>query len=171
MVYPRNEMIEKLLQAAVDEETGEMLISEEELAEQIAAAEIEFDDKIKALRNSYLSDKLDAECVAAEASALWKAQQEVSKRAKGIENRAERTKRFIAYLLKGEKFNKDGVRIGYITRQETVVDDGFVDWAMHNAPGLLNDPTIRKKELAAALKAGEHIECARLEEKKHIQIK
>ena len=171
MVYPRNEMLDKLLQAAVDEETGEMLISEEELAEQIAAAEMEFDDKIKALRNSYLADKLDAECVAAEASALWKAQQEVSKRAKAIENRAERTKRFIAYLLKGEKFDKDGVRVGYITRQEPVIDDGFLEWAEHNAPGLLNEPTIRKNDLAKALKAGEHIEFARLEQKKYVQIK
>ena len=164
-------MIERVLSAATDAETGEVIMTDEELAERIAAAEIEFDDAIKALRNSYLSDRLDAEIVAAEASALWKAQQEASKRAKSIENRAERTKRFIAYLLKGEKFNKDGVLVSYITRQETVVDDGFLDWAQHNAPGLLNDPTIREADLTNALKAGERIEYAHLEPKNYIQIK
>ena len=171
MVYPKNEMIEQVLAQAMDAETGELLLTDEELAERLAAVELEFDDKIKALRNSYLADKLIAECVAAEASAIYRAQQETSKRAKSIENRAERTKRFIAYLLKGEKFEKDGVRISYITRQETVIDDGFLDWAIHNAPGLLNDPTIRKKDLTDALKAGEHIECARLEPKKYVQVK
>lgn len=171
MIYPKNEMIERVLTEATDPDTGEIVMTDEELAERIAAAEIEFDEAIKALRNSYLSAKLDAECVAAEASALYRAQQETSKRAKTIENRAERTKRFIAYLLKGEKFEKDGVRVSYITRQETVIDDGFLDWAVHNAPGLLNDPTIRKKDLADALKAGERIEYAHLEPKKYVQVK
>ena len=53
MIYPKDEMIERLLSEAVDQETGEMLLTEEELAEQISALEMAFDDKIKALRNSY----------------------------------------------------------------------------------------------------------------------
>ncbi len=171
MIYPKNEMIEQLLASAVDEETGEMLFTEEELEQKLAAIDIEFDEKIKALRNSYKQDKLDAELVAAEASALHKVQQETSKRAKVIENRADRTKRFIAWLLKGEKFDKDGVKISYITRQDTVIDDGFVEWALHNAPGLLNEPTIRKQDLTAALKNGSKIEFAHLEPKKYVQVK
>lgn len=171
MIYPKNEQIESLLASAVDEETGEMLISEDELAEKIASIEMEFDEKVKALRNSYLADVLDAKCVEAEASALWKAQQETSKRAKAIQNRAERTKRFIAYLLQGEKFDKDGVRITQTTRTEIVVEDGFVDWARVYAPRLLNEPTVRKADLNSAVKAGQHFDFVHQEERKDIRIK
>lgn len=171
MIYPLNETIEKLLASAVDEETGELVLTEEELAAKIEAAEIEFDDKIKALRNSYLTDRMNAECVAAEASALYKLQQETSNRAKALENKANRTKRFIAYLLKGEKYNKDGVKVSYINRQNVEYDDGFVEWATHNAPGLLYEPEIRKKEVEAALKAGHDIKCAHLEQKRFITVK
>lgn len=171
MIYPLNETIESLLASAVDEETGEMILTEEELAEKIAAAEIEFDEKIKALRNSYMTDMMDSKCVAAEANELWKLQQETSKRAKVIENRAERTKRFIAYLLKGEKFDKDGVKITQTTRKNIVVDDGFVDWAKQYAPGLLNEPTVRKADVNAAVKAGQHFEFVHEEERKDIRIK
>lgn len=172
MIYPKDEMIEMILDSAVDEETGEMVLTEEELAEKLAAVEIEFDDKIKALRNSYMNDVMNAECVFAEASALYRLQQESSKRAKAIQNRADRTKRFIAWLLQGERFEKDGVRISYVNRKDTVIEDGFVEWAAHNAPGLLNEPTVKKLALTQALKQdGNRIEYAHLEDKKYIQIK
>ena len=148
-----------------------MLLTDEELAEKIAETELEFDDKIKALRNSYMTDMVEAKCIAAEASELWKLQQETSKRAKAKENRAERTKRYLAYLLKGEKFEKDGVKVGYINRKETVIDDGFVEWAIHNAPGLLNEPTVKKAALAQALKTSGNIEFAHLEDKKIIVVR
>lgn len=171
MIYPLNETIEKLLESAVDEETGEVLLTDEELAEKIAAAELEFDEMIKALRNSYMTDMIDSKCIAAEASELWKLQQETSKRAKAKENRAERTKRYLAYLLKGEKYEKDGIKIGYINRKETVIDDGFVDWAIHYAPALLNEPTVKKNALTQALKTSGGIEFAHLEDKKYIVVR
>lgn len=173
MIYPLNKQIEELMLSAVDEETGEMMIPEEEIAEQIRQLELDFDEKIKALRNSYMSAKLNAKCVAAEASALYELQQAASKRAKTIENKAERIKRFIGYLLDGDKYDKDGVKVSYTTRQVIEYDDeaSFVEWAAHNAPGLLNEPTVRKRELESALKAGNNIEFVHLGQKKYINIK
>lgn len=170
MIYPKNEMIEQLLASAVNEETGELVFTDEELAEKLAAIDIEFDESIKALRNSYLTDMMDANCIAAEASAIWKYQQEVSKRAKAVENRANRTKRFIAYLLKGEKFDKDGVKIGYRKSEETVIDDRFVEWAKKNAPEFL-DSKVRTADVKAAIKAGQEFEFAHIEQKNNIQVK
>lgn len=170
MIYPKNEMIEKLFESAIDEESGELTISEEELAEKLNAIEMEFDDKIKALRNSYLDDMMDAKCIQAEASALWKLQQETSKRAKVKENRAERTKRFIAWLLKGEKFDKDGVKISYRKSDSTVIDDGFIEWAMKNAPEFLRTE-VKAADVKAAIKSGEVFEFAHIEQKQNIQIK
>ena len=171
MIYPKDEMIEMILDSAVDEETGEMLLTEEELAAKLSEIDVEFDEKIKALRNSYLSDKIDAECIKAEASALWKLQQVKSKQATAIENRMERTKRFLAWLLNGEKYNKDGVKISYITRESTVIEDGFIDWAKTYAPAFLNEPTVRKKDVEQALKNGTHLGYAHQESKKYVQVR
>lgn len=171
MIYPKNDMIEKLLASAVDEETGEMLFTEEELAAKMEEIDITFDEKIKALRNSYLSDKVDAECIKAEASALWKLHQETSKLATTIENRMERTKRFLAWLLQGEKYSKDGVKISYITRETPVIEDGFVEWAKTYAPGFLNEPTVRKKDVEMALKNGGQLGFVHQETKKYIQVR
>ena len=171
MIYQKNTLIESLLESAVDPETGEVRYTDEELAERIAEAEMEFDEKIVALRNSYKADLLDAECIAAEAGALWKLQQETSKRAAALKNRAERTKRFIAWLLNGETFSKDGVKITQTSRTEIVVDDGFVDWARQYAPGMLNEPTVRKADLNAAVKAGQQFEFVHEDQRKDIRVK
>ena len=171
MLYPKNEMIERIMEDAVDPETGELSYTEDELAERIAAVEMEFDEKIKALRNSYLDDTLDAECISAEAGALWKLWQEASKRATAKKNRAERTKRFVAWLLKGEKYEKDGVKVSYTKRMNTVIDDGFIEWAKKNAPEYLKEPEVKKADITAALKLGKQIEFARQEPKTYINIK
>ena len=171
MLYPINEQIDALLASFVDEETGELTCSEEEMQQQIEALQLSFDEKIKALRNSYLADKLSAELVSAEASALWKAQQEKSKQAKAIENRAERTRRFIGYLLHGEKFDKDGVRISYRKSEITVIEDGFVEWAKTYAPALLKYPEVRRQDVMTALKNGAALEFAHIEEKRNVQVK
>ena len=173
MIYPIAEQIAALLESVYDPETGELLegVTEEDLQAQIEGLQMDFDEKIKSLRNAYLATKVDAECIAAEASALYQIQQKVSKQAKATENRAERIKRFIAWLLKGEKFQKDGVKISYTTRQNTVFDEGFIEWAMMNAPEYLKTPEIRKTDVAADLKAGKQIEYVRQEPKTYINIK
>lgn len=172
MLYPIDEQITALLESVYDPETGELLegITEEGLQEQIESLQLDFDEKIKSLRNAYMTVSHDAECIAAEASALYKIQQQVSKQAKATENRAERIKRFIAYLLKGEKWQKDGCKVGYTNRDITVLDDGFVEWAAQNAPQYLKmEP--KKSDVTAALKAGEVFDCAHLEKKTYINIK
>ena len=108
MIYPLDQQIENLMYTFVDEETGEMKCSEEEMTAAIAQLEMDFDKKILALRNSYLETELNAKRVAAEAKALRDEAVNVQKRANALTNRAERIKRFVAYLLKGEKFDKDG---------------------------------------------------------------
>lgn len=171
MIYPINQQLEELLESFVDEETGELTCTEEEMQNAVSRIKMDFDEKIKALRNSYMQTKLDAECIAAEASALWKLQQETSKRANAKKNKAERTKRFIAWLLQGEKFDKDGVKIGYRKSEEVVLDDGFVEWALQCAPELLKAPEVKKQDVKTAIKNGYSIMFAHIEQKNNIQIK
>lgn len=173
MVYPLNQMIEDLITNEINEETGELCLTDEEIQEKIAALEITFDDKVKALRNSYMTDMWDAAIIKAEAQAMYDIYKEALKRAERAANRAERTKRYLAWLLQGDKFDKDGVKISYTTRQITVIEDEqeIKEWAKVYAPGMLKDPELRKEELNKALRAGNTIPFAHIEAKKYINIR
>ena len=170
MIYPLNQMIENLLYTFMDEETGEVKCSEEEMDEAIKGLEMEFDEKILALRNSYLETELAAKRVAAEAKALRDEAANVQKRANTLQNRADRIKRFVAYLLNGDKFEKDGAKISYRKSEECVIDDEFIVWAKMNRPELL-DMKARKADIKAAIKSGDALRYAHIEERSNIQIK
>lgn len=171
MIYPLDQQIENLFYTFVDEDTGELKCTEEEMQEAVAQLEMDFDKKIVALRNSFLETELNAKRVAAEAKTLRDAAADVQRRATALQNRADRIKRFVAYLLQGEKFDKDGAKISYRRSEECVLDDGFSDWAFINAPELLKyEP--RKTDVKDAIKSGLYEDIpAHIEERRNIQIK
>lgn len=170
MIYPLDQQIENLMYTFMDEETGELKCTEEEMTEAIAQLEMDFDKKILGLRNSFLETELAAKMVGAEAKALRDEAANVQKRANSLQNKADRIKRFIAFLLKGEKFEKDGAKITYRKSEECVIDDRFVEWAKAMAPDLLKTEP-KKADIKAALKNGTELEYAHIEEKRSIQIK
>lgn len=166
MIYPINQAIEDLLASFINEETGELTCTEEEMQERIEALQMEFNDKIVQLRNKYIN------CMS-EAEALKKEKMKLAARQASAEKEAERTKRFIAWLLKGEKFQDGAVKISYRKSEEVVADEGFVEWAAVHARDLLNfkDPEPRKADIKAAIKAGKYIEHVSLVEKQNVQVK
>lgn len=170
MLYPLDMQIEMLMASFVDEETGEVKCSEEEMQKAVAELGMDFDKKILALRNSYLDTMLDAKRVAAEAKVLREEAANIQKRADSLENKAERKKKFIEYLLQGEQFEKDGAKISYRKSSVCVYEDRFVAWAKQNRPELL-DMKIRKADVTAAIKAGDKLSYVTLEERRSIQIK
>ena len=202
MIYPINEQIEELLDSFVDPTTGELkkyllnqdgepyevtpeqaaeleapaedgtitippyLDTEELMANAIDKLQMEFDDKIVDLRNSFIN-------LTAEAEALKREKLKLAERQKSAEAKAERTKRFLAYLLHGDKFQKGAVKISYRRSEEVSVDDDFVEWAAIYAPGLLkfSAPEPRKADIKNALKAGKQIEHVVLVQRNNIQVK
>ena len=170
MIYPLDQQIENLFYTFVDEDTGELKCTEEEMQEAVAQLEMDFDKKIVALRNSFLETELNAKRVAAEAKTLRDEAANVQRRATALQNRADRIKRFVAYLLQGEKFDKDGAKITYRKSEECVIDDRFVEWAKAMAPDLLKTEP-KKADIKAALKNGTELEYAHIEERSNIQIK
>ena len=170
LIYPVDVQIANLLSSCVDEETGEVLCTDEEMEAAIYEIKMEFDEKIKQLRNAYKDADMNAKMVAAEAKALREEASAVQKRSDVYANKAERIKRLMAWLLQGETFDKDGVKVGYRMSKETEIDDGFIEWAKENAPQFLNS-TVRKADVMTALKNGENIEFARIKENRNIQIK
>jgi len=171
MIYPLDQQIENLFYTFVDEETGELKCTEEEMQEAVAQLEMDFDKKILALRNSYLETELNAKRVASEAKVLREEAANVQKRATALQNRADRIKRFVAYLLQGEKFDKDGAKITYRKSEECVLESEFTEWAISNAPALLKwEP--RKTDVKDAIKSGLYEDIpAHIEERRNIQIK
>lgn len=170
MIYPLDEQIENLIATVVDEETGEVTISDEELEKAIEQLGMEFDNQILALRNSYLETMLKAKMVGAEAKVLRDEAAGKQKSANALENKAERIKRFVAYLLKGEKFDKDGAKISYRKSEGIVMEDRFVAWCKQNRPELL-DMKVKKADVMNALKAGDKLSYVHIEERRNIQIK
>ena len=170
MLYQLDIQIEMLMASFVDEETGEANCTEEEMEKAIAELGMEFDKKILALRNSYLETELNAKRISAEAKVLREEAANVQKRATALQNRADRIKRFLAYLLNGERFEKDGAKITYRKSEECVIDDKFLVWAKNNRPELL-DMRVKKADVKAAIKAGDKLSFAHIEERSNIQIK
>lgn len=173
MIYPLDQQIEELLASFVDEETGEVVASDEEMTAAMERLQMDFDEKIKALRNSCLTAALNAKCIGAEASALYQESQAARKRANSEENKSERIKRFIAWLLQGETYNKDGVRISYRPSDKLVIDDEekLREWAKHNGPGFLKEPELREGDIKTAIKNGSDIPFAHIDHRKNVQVK
>lgn len=149
MIYPMNQMIQALLEKAVDEETGELKYTEEQLEQQVQELQMEFDEKVDAVASALKNYK-------AEASDIKDEKLRLANRQKSAENSRERAKRFLGYLLQGEKFKNARHNIYYTKSKELVIDDeeGLLAWAKANAPGFLNEPTIRVDDLKYAITNG-----------------
>lgn len=166
MIYPISDAIERLLAEAVDEETGEVLLSDEELQQKLDQLHLDFDSKVIELRNEFINRTAEAEALKAE-------RQKLAKRQKAAESSADRARRFLAYLLKGERFQQGAVKISYRKSEEVVCDDEFIEWAAVHAPDFLSykEPEPRKADLKAAIKRGEVFEHVQLETKNNIQVR
>ncbi len=168
MIYPIAEQLRLLFESFIDPETGEVNegLPEEFMREKVAELQMEFDEKIQNLRNAYIN-------LTAEAAALKEEKQRLAVRQQRAERSAERVKDYIAFLLQGEKFRSGTTRISYRKSDEVVVDEGFVEWAKMYMPGLLNfkEPEPRKADIKTAIKNGNVIEHAHIEEKQNIQVK
>ena len=166
MIYPISESIERLLASAVDEDTGELKFTEEELEAQIEELQISFDEKVDSLC-----------CVAKNSKAMAidikDEKMKLAKRQKSEENTSERAKRFLAYLLKGEKFKSARHNLYYQTSHELVVDDyeKLLEYAKECAPGLLNEPTLRLDEIKRLVKGGLYIPFVHIQENKTVVIR
>lgn len=195
-IYPIDEQIERIFANYTDEETGELkkyiigptgyprevpLSEQEEAAaaglsyeyldteammqQELEEAQINFDTMIHSLRNEVINKASDAAALKAEKLKL-------SRRQQIAENASERAKRFLAYLLKGEKYDDGVCKISYRKSENVVIDDDFVEWASVNAPGLLKvEPEPRKADIKAAIKRGTMFDHAHLEIKNNIQVK
>ena len=107
----------------------------------------------------------------ADAAAIREEEKALSDRRRANENKAERLENFLAYALKGEKYNSPRVNITYRKSEAVeldVPDDVFME---HFAEFVKVTPTINKTAIKDALKAGITNIPAHLSERQNMQIK
>lgn len=97
----------------VDPETGEVIDEE-----RLTALELEWEQKISGVACWYKDLRAEAEAIKAE-------KQNLDKRQKAAENKAEQLKKYLAYALNGQKFKDARVSISYRKSEEVVVDEAM----------------------------------------------
>lgn len=162
MIYEIDARIRQLLENAVDEETGELLIDPAELE----ALQMERDEEVENLALVYKNLTAEAAAIKAEEDAL-------KKRRESAQNKAERVFEIISGALGGENFKTARVAISHRKSKKVVPAPEFVEWAIKNAPEYLTikEPTADKRKLGEALKRGENIPFAEIVEAVNMTIK
>ena len=142
--------------ACIDNETGEIIDTDKLNELQIAK-----DEKIENLALWY-KDLL------AESNALKEEKEAFAEREKAAKNKAESIKNYLSYVLNGENFKTTKCALSFRKSEKTVIDDiysipeKFLKYA---------EPKADLTEIKKAIKNGEEINGAHLEEAQNIQIK
>ena len=160
-LFEINTELQRLWDAAVDPETGEL---NEEILADFEVLEMDRTTKIENIGCWIKNLKADEEALKAEAKAM-------ADRAKAAGNKAESLKRYLEAALHGEKFQTPKVAILWRRVQAVEVDEMEV--------AELPEQYVRRKisvepdktAIKDALKAGEIIEGCRLVERQSMSIK
>ena len=160
-IYEIDQAIESLMNQ-VDEETGEILFDPEKLEE----LQMEKDTKIENLACFIKNASSDIKALRDEEKAL-------AERRKSLENRVDRAREYLSFVLKGEKFSTPKVAISYRTSTKVETDPEFIAWAKENWKDLLRikEPEADKVAIGALLKSGQDVPHACLVSETSMTIK
>ena len=160
-LYEINAQLERLLDIGdgrmVDEETGELFDQE-----ALEALEIEREEKIDGCLFFIKNCKADAKKLDEEIKRLQAKKQ-------ALENKAERTKDYVANCLKGEKFKSIFNSAWYTKTTKVEVDEEKIEKLPSQY--LKTTISVNKAELKKALQAGELIDGAMLVESMSLTLK
>ena len=168
MIYPLDEMIANALESFYDPATGELLedVSEEEMANTIAELAADFDLKIDNIASEIKNLK-------AEAADIKEEKMKLAKRQMAVEKRLERTKRLLAYLLAGEKWKNGKHSISYRRSDKLVVEDeaDLLGWCKMYGRAFLKEPEMLLGDIKLAIRRGDNIPFAHIEDQNNILIR
>ena len=108
----------------------------------------------------------------AEAKAIRDEEKALAERRASIENKSERLKNYLSYILKGEKYNSPRLNVTYRKSEAVeldVSDEVFME-VMAGTDYVKLTPSINRKAITDALKAGETLP-AHIAERQNMQIK
>lgn len=149
--------IDAAILGCVDMETGDIID-----IDKLSALEMERDNKISNIACWIKDLKAEAEAIKAE-------KQNLDKRQKAAENKAESLKGYLAGYLNGAKYKDARVSISYRKSESVEIDEQFLD---ELPPRFIKvERTVMKMPLKDALKGGQKFDGVRLVEKESIQIR
>lgn len=170
-VFEIDDRLQKIVNGNVDEETGEVIFSEETLAE-IEALKLKREEFIEYLCLAQKNDEALHQAINNEKKVLMD-------RDASLVKRMERREDFIKYLLQGNKFVTPKVSATLRTTHDVVklaknekelkafyIDNKFFDYLTKT-----EDYKISKTAIKAAINAGEQVPYATLEDSVSITIK
>ena len=168
MIYPINEAVSALIESFTDQETGELIegMTEERMTEAIDRLQMDFNEKVDALCSAAKNYK-------AEAADIKDEKMRLAKRQSNAEKAADRTRRFLGYLLQGQKFKNAKHSLYYQASKKLTIDDRaqLVLWCKINAPEFLYEPAVREEEVKKAIINGRDIPFAHVEENRTVIVR
>lgn len=163
-LYEIDEQIRQIIEQGftVDEETGEVISDLTALEELQAQREQKIENTLLYIKN-----------VNAEMTAIRNEEKLLTQRRKTLENKSNRLKEYIKFILDGENFNTPKVQVRFRHTPVVSLDNDFITWAMQNNSDLLRykEPEADKTAIGKLLKAGENIPHATLEQSLSMTIK
>ena len=157
-LYEIDKALMAAFDAAVDTETGEII--DEDAYADFCQLDMDRDAKIENIGLWIKDLKADADALKAE-------EHNLADRRRTKENKAEGLRRYLTYVLDGQKFETAKLKVGYRKSQQVEVD-------MAELPDeyfRFRDPEPDKTKIKATLKAGTAIPGAELVEKQNMIIK
>lgn len=168
MIYRLDDLIAQALESFYDPNTGELLesVTEEDMTDQIALLAADYDLKIDSIASEIKNLKAEAQDIKDEKMNL-------AKRQGVVERRLEHMKRLLAYLLGGEKWKNGKHSISYRKSDKLIMDDeeSLREWCKVNGRGFLKEPEMMLGDIKIAIRNGENIPFAHIEDFNNIQIR
>lgn len=158
-VYEINAEVQRILDEAVDE-NGE--INPDALM-ALEALQMAKDEKVENAALAYKNILAECKAIKAEEEAL-------AKRRKVGENKAERIKAYIDFVLDGENFKTPKVAVSHKTSQAVELGETFMQTATSEFLRF-KDPEPNKTAIMAALKAGINVPGAQLVTRTSVIVK
>ena len=159
-LYEIDEKITEAFEAAVDQDTGEIV--DEQAYEALNGLQMDREQKIEGIL-LWIKD------LSAHADDKKKEKDTLAQRQKAAENKAESLKKYVASVLSGEKFSTSRVAVSW-RKSESVEYTGDIDDLPRNCIRQ-KEPEINKTALKRLLLGGYSIPGARMVTKQNMQIK
>ena len=160
-LYEINEALEQALEAAFDPETGEIL--DEDALAQVETLELAREDKLEGIACWIKDLRADAEAIKTEKNNL-------AKREKAANNKADRLTEYLKWQLAGEKLKTARASVSYRNSEAVELGERFEPMNLPSDCWSV-EYKINKTAIKEHLKAGEALEGAELVMRTSIIIK
>lgn len=161
-IYEIDKAIEELIASSIDPETGELVIEDDTLDN----LQMERTAKVENLA-LYIKNN------AALAAGIRQEEASLADRRRAIERKVDRLKRYLDYVLNGQKFTTEKVSCTFRKSDSVEIAPEFIEWAAANDASLLRmkEPEADKTAIKKLLKDGAEIPFASLVTKQSLTIK